>query len=51
LYWDFFDRNRDKLAHNQRLGMVYQQLRRMDDGALAALRERASDLRARVAEL
>ncbi|MRX06222.1 cryptochrome/photolyase family protein [Pseudoduganella sp. FT25W] len=51
LYWDFFDRNRDKLAGNQRLGMVYQQLRRMDDGALAALRERAADLRARVAEL
>jgi len=51
LYWDFFDRNRDKLAGNQRLGMVYQQLRRMDDGALAALRERAADLRARVREL
>ncbi|MYN40425.1 cryptochrome/photolyase family protein [Duganella sp. FT109W] len=51
LYWDFFDRNRDKLAGNQRLGMVYQQLRRMDDGALAALRERAADLRARVQEL
>ncbi len=51
LYWDFFDRNRDQLAGNQRLGMVYQQLRRMDDGTLAALRERAADLRARVEEL
>jgi deoxyribodipyrimidine photolyase-related protein len=51
LYWDFFDRNRDTLGNNQRLGMVYQQLRRIDDGALAALRERAADLRAGVEEL
>ncbi|WP_373986754.1 cryptochrome/photolyase family protein [Duganella sp. BuS-21] len=51
LYWDFFDRNRDRLAGNHRLGMVYQQLRRMDEGALAALRERAADLRSRLPEL
>nr|WP_315393519.1 cryptochrome/photolyase family protein [uncultured Duganella sp.] len=46
LYWDFFDRNRDTLAKNHRLGMVYQQLRKMDGAALAALREQAANTRA-----
>jgi len=45
LYWDFFDRNRVTLGDNQRLGMVYQQLRRMDGAALAALREQAAHTR------
>jgi deoxyribodipyrimidine photolyase-related protein len=51
LYWDFFDRNRARLAGNHRLGMVYQQLRRMDEATLAAVRGRAADLRSRLGEL
>jgi deoxyribodipyrimidine photolyase-related protein len=45
LYWDFFDRNRDRLAGNHRLGMVYQQLRKMQPEALEALRAQASHMR------
>lgn len=45
LYWDFFDRNRDQLAGNHRLGMVYQQLRKMQPEALDALRAHAQHLR------
>jgi len=45
LYWDFFDRNSDQLAGNHRLGMVYQQLRKMQPAALDALRARARNLR------
>jgi deoxyribodipyrimidine photolyase-related protein len=51
LYWDFFDRNRATLAGNHRLGMVYQQLKRMDGTALAALREQAESTRATLADL
>ncbi|KQQ32379.1 deoxyribodipyrimidine photolyase [Duganella sp. Leaf126] len=51
LYWDFFDRNRARLAGNQRLGMVYQQLKRMDGPALDAVREQATLTRTRVNEL
>jgi deoxyribodipyrimidine photolyase-related protein len=46
LYWDFFDRNRERLGANHRLGMVYRQLERFDDSALAAIRSRAAALRA-----
>jgi deoxyribodipyrimidine photolyase-related protein len=51
LYWDFFDRNRATLGDNQRLGMVYQQLRRMDGATLTALREQAAHTRANLAEV
>lgn len=30
LYWNFFETHKDKLATNQRLGIVYNQLKRMD---------------------
>jgi deoxyribodipyrimidine photolyase-related protein len=51
LYWDFFDRHRATLAGNQRLGMVYQQLRRMDGPALDAVRRQAAHTRATLADL
>ena len=51
LYWDFFARNADRLAGNQRLGMVYRNLEKMDDEARAAFQDRAHDLRSRLDEL
>ncbi|GGC65665.1 cryptochrome/photolyase family protein [Undibacterium terreum] len=45
LYWDFFDRNREKLAGNHRLGMVYRQLEKMDATAVASLQTHAAHLR------
>jgi deoxyribodipyrimidine photolyase-related protein len=30
LYWDFYHRHHDKLAHNPRIGMAYRTLERMD---------------------
>jgi len=46
LYWDFFARNRATLGNNHRLGMVYQQLKKMDGVALAALQDQAALTRA-----
>ncbi len=48
LYWDFYLRNADQLKNNPRIGMAYQQLARMDASALAALRLRASQVRAQL---
>ena len=31
LYWDFLDRNRDKLKSNYRLGMMYKTFDRMSE--------------------
>jgi deoxyribodipyrimidine photolyase-related protein len=44
LYWDFFARNKDKLAKNPRISLVYRQLDKMDPAALAQLRVRADEL-------
>jgi deoxyribodipyrimidine photolyase-related protein len=44
LFWDFLDRNRDKLANNHRMGMMYRNLDRKDDKELAKLRERAENV-------
>ncbi len=41
LYWDFLDRNREKLRGNHRLGMIYNTLGRMGDDRLAAIRHDA----------
>lgn len=41
LYWDFFDRNKEKLSRNFRLGMVYRNLEKMDSATLTALQEQA----------
>ncbi len=41
LYWDFLDRNGERLAGNPRLAMPYRQLARMPDARREALAERA----------
>jgi deoxyribodipyrimidine photolyase-related protein len=41
LYWDFFHRNSTTLAKNPRIGMVYRQLEKMDDAAIADFQEQA----------
>jgi len=51
MYWDFFDRNRESLGRNHRLGMVYQQIKRMDGPALEAIRAQAAHTRATLADL
>ena len=43
LYWEFFDRHRDKLQRNPRLGIVYKQLSKMSPDALKALRIKAAE--------
>ncbi len=51
LYWDFHLRHADRLAGNPRLAMPYRQLARFDPQAVAALRDRADDLRRHLDEL
>ena len=46
LYWDFFERNRATLQGNHRLGMVYQQLKRMSPEQHTELATKAAALRA-----
>ncbi len=41
LYWDFLDRNKDKLSANRRLAQPYATWRRMDDGQQKTYRESA----------
>ena len=48
LYWDFFDRQRERLAGNHRLGMVYRQLERFSPEDLQALRVQAQATLARI---
>ena len=42
LYWDFFDRHREHLQGNPRLGVVYSQLKKMAPDTLAELRTQAA---------
>ena len=51
LYWDFFLRNEKQLGNHHRLGMVYQQLRRMADIDRQALQEQATVTRASLTKL
>jgi deoxyribodipyrimidine photolyase-related protein len=51
LYWDFFERNRERLGGNHRLGMVYRQLEKMDPADIDALQAHANGLRARLDQL
>jgi len=46
LYWDFLDRNRQRLGGNLRLRMPYANWDRMDDETRRAIRARAAQLRA-----
>jgi deoxyribodipyrimidine photolyase-related protein len=48
LYWDFHLKHTDKLASNPRIGMVYQQLKKMDAGKIEALQTQAASLRGRL---
>ncbi len=50
LYWDFFDRHRERLQGNHRLGVVYHQLGQMPAEALDALRVQAGRIRASLDE-
>jgi deoxyribodipyrimidine photolyase-related protein len=51
LYWDFFERHRERLSANPRLGMVYRQLANMSPAALLAVQERADGIRAGLEDL
>jgi deoxyribodipyrimidine photolyase-related protein len=51
LYWDFHLKHADKLAANPRIGMVYQQLKKMDISKIEALQTQAASLRERLDEL
>lgn len=42
LYWDFYDRHRDKLANNPRIGMMYRVWDKMDAEKQAGLLEQAA---------
>ncbi|MEY4911172.1 MAG: hypothetical protein RL761_835 [Pseudomonadota bacterium] len=51
LYWDFHLKHADKLSVNPRIGMIYQQLKKMDAGKIEALQVQAASLRARLNQL
>jgi deoxyribodipyrimidine photolyase-related protein len=51
LYWDFFLRHQDLLSGNPRIGMAYQQLRRMPADEQAGLRAQAARTLRRIEEL
>jgi deoxyribodipyrimidine photolyase-related protein len=42
LYWDFMDRNRDKLANNPRIGMAYRTWDKMAEDQRRALKATAA---------
>lgn len=48
LYWDFFQRNADKLKQNSRIGMVYRQLANMPSEERDALQTQADWTRQRL---
>ena len=39
LYWDFLDRNREKLASNHRIAMMYKTFERMGEEKQKAIRD------------
>jgi len=45
LYWDFYERNRTVLASNPRIGMAYQQLKKMTPESIAQLQQQAEEIR------
>ncbi len=48
LYWDFYQRNAEKLERNPRIGMAYRQLAKMPPGEVTALQAQASQTRQRL---
>ena len=51
LYWDFHARNKDKLASNPRIGMVYRQLEKMTPVAVKSFQAQADRLRSNLEQL
>jgi deoxyribodipyrimidine photolyase-related protein len=51
LYWDFHARNKDKLANNPRIGMVYRQLEKMTPAAVQSFQAQADRLRGSLEQL
>jgi deoxyribodipyrimidine photolyase-related protein len=51
LYWDFLDRNREKLGKNQRLGLAYRNWDRMNEQAQNALLGKAKRTLSRLDQL
>ncbi len=49
LYWDFLDRNREKLQANPRMGMMYKTFARMSDSKKKAIRDDSRRFLARMA--
>ena len=49
LYWDFLDRHAARFRDHPRVALQVRNLERLDESARAAIRERASELRARIA--
>jgi deoxyribodipyrimidine photolyase-related protein len=47
LYWDFLDRNEEQLRQSGRMGLVYSHLDDKEEDELAAIRERAGEVRRR----
>jgi deoxyribodipyrimidine photolyase-related protein len=43
LYWDFLARNKERLAGNGRMGLVYKNLEKKDDSELSAMRAQAKE--------
>ena len=51
LYWDFYDRHRDKLEKNPRVAMMYRVWDRMDEEKQAALLEQAAYYKKNIEEI
>jgi len=45
LYWDFLDRNGDRLRSNHRMGLMYSHVDDKDEAEWDAIRERADEIR------
>ncbi len=44
LYWDFLNRNRDRLSHNHRMAMMYKNLDRLSEGEIEKIRVTAHEV-------
>ena len=51
LYWDFYDRHRDKLAKNPRIGMMYPMLQKMSADELEKILTQAASYKENVESL
>ncbi|MEO1259704.1 MAG: cryptochrome/photolyase family protein [Bacteroidota bacterium] len=51
LYWNFYDRNRDKLEKNPRIGMAYRLWNKMDSGKKEGILKRAQEVLERIDDL